>query len=145
MRYALNHTEDGKMNVLIVEDCPVMRLVIIRTLRMSGISVDQIYEAENGMEGLECLEAAEIGLIIADINMPVMDGVEMLERIRANPATVDIPVLTVSTESNEQRIGFIEIYSTDFVHKPFTPEKLRDKILELMEDRSRGEAEVDIN
>lgn len=133
------------MNVLIVEDCPVMRLVITRTLRMSGIPVDQIYEAENGLEGLECLDAEEVGLVIADINMPVMDGVEMLEHIRANPATFDVPVLTVSTESNEQRIGFIEIFSTGFVHKPFTPEKLRDKILEVMEDRSRGEAEVDIN
>ena len=134
-----------KQKVLIVEDCPVMRLVIKRTLLMSGIPIARIFEANHGKEGLETLQEHSIDFIIADINMPVMDGLEMLEEIRLNDKTSAIPVLTVSTESNRKRIGFIEVLSTGFVHKPFTPEKLRDMIMKMLGPQWSGRPPVGIN
>lgn len=120
------------MNVLIVEDCPVMRLVIKRALNLMGFYIEEIFEAGNGKEGLELLENEDISLVIIDINMPVMDGMEMLEVIQKNPLYSEIPILTVSTESNKKRITFIENLSSEFIHKPFTPESFKEKVLKLL-------------
>lgn len=124
-----------KINVLIVEDCPVMRLLIGRTLQLSGLEVGEITEAENGAEGLKYLKEKKIGLMIVDINMPVMDGLEMLEKIRKDPKVKEIPVLTVSTESNTQRVEFISKLSSGFVHKPFTPETLKKNFLKVLKEQ----------
>lgn len=120
-----------KLNILVVDDSAVMRKMIIRTLNMCGIGVGEIYEASNGREGLVQLDEHWIDLLMIDINMPVMDGMEMLDRVRSNPETRDIPVLIVSTESNEQRIDSIYKLGAKFVHKPFTPELLKDEISRL--------------
>ena len=119
------------MNVLIVEDCEITRLVIARTLEISGIPIDQIYHASNGLEGLSRLKEKEIGLMIVDNNMPVMSGIEMLERVDKN-----IPVLTISAESNPGCISLLQQQSSGFVHKPFTPESLRDKVLTILRHHS---------
>ena len=120
------------LSVLIVEDCPVMRLVIKRTLEMSGLKVTRVQEAENGQEGLDRLQEENYTIVIADINMPVMSGETMLKKIRENKETSEQPVLIVSTESNKKRIQFINEMSSGFVHKPFTPETLKEKILKLL-------------
>lgn len=118
------------LEVLVVDDSSVMRKMIIRTLKMSGVAIGTIYEASDGKEGLEILDNNWVDLLFIDVNMPVMDGMEMLEQVRSQPDTRDLPVLIVSTESNEQRIQVINKKRAGFVHKPFTPEKLREKILE---------------
>lgn len=115
------------MNVLIVEDCEITRLVIARTLEISGIPLDQIYHASNGVEGLSCLREKEVGLVIVDNNMPVMNGIEMLERVDKR-----IPVLTITAESNPGCISLLQQKSSGFVHKPFTAETLRDKVLAVL-------------
>lgn len=71
-------------------------------------------------------------IFLIDVNMPVMDGMEMLERVRTNPEYVDLPILIVSTESNPERIQIIQKMNAGFVHKPFTPEVLRERILEAL-------------
>ncbi|MCH8548231.1 MAG: response regulator [Balneolaceae bacterium] len=121
-----------RQNILIVEDCSVMRLIIMRTLNLSEIEVGEIYQAENSREGLELLRENKVDLIIVDINMPVMDGAEMLEVLKTDLETKYIPVLTITTESNDKRIELISSMSSNVLHKPFTPEILKREILKLM-------------
>ncbi|MFP8488676.1 response regulator [Gracilimonas sp. Q87] len=120
------------INILIVDDSAIMRSMIKKTIYRSNVEVGEIYEAGNGREGLEMLEKSKPDLLFIDVNMPVMDGMEMLEIIRNKPETSDLPVLIVSTESNKQRISRINEHNAGFVHKPFTPEKLREKILSVL-------------
>ncbi|MCC5915396.1 MAG: response regulator [Balneolaceae bacterium] len=109
-----------------------MRLIIMRTLNLSEIEVGEIYQAENSREGLELLRENKVDLIIVDINMPVMDGAEMLEVLKTDLETKYIPVLTITTESNDKRIELISSMSSNVLHKPFTPEILKREILKLM-------------
>ncbi len=119
------------LNVLVVDDSSVMRKMIIRTLNLSGVPLGEVFEAEDGRLGLELLEENWIDMLFIDVNMPVMDGMEMLTLVRSKPETRDLPVLIISTESNPQRINEINENRAGFVHKPFTPETLREKIIEL--------------
>ncbi len=119
------------MNILIVEDCKVMQLMIERILKMSGFGCENVFQAENGKVGLEMLKANPIDLAIVDMNMPVMDGMEMLKTVRSHPDWKELSVLVVSTESNEKRIESVMNLSNHFVHKPFTPEFLKKEILKI--------------
>lgn len=122
-----------KKNVLIVDDCPVMRMVIKRTIRLCGLEINLIEEAGDGKEGLKKLKRNHFDLMIVDLNMPVMDGSQMIAQIKEEPAYRNIPIITVSAESNKERLNLIEEISDSFVHKPFTPEILRDQLLKLFE------------
>jgi len=119
-------------NILVVDDSSVMRAIIIKTLRLSQLPLGEVYEAANGQEALKLLEGKWIDLALVDINMPVMDGEEMIKRLRQNPATADLPVIVVSTEGSETRIGGLVQKGAGFVHKPFTPESLRGIILKTL-------------
>ncbi len=119
------------LNVLVVDDSAVMRKMIIRTLKMSGLDLGEIFEAGDGREGLARLDEHWIDLLLVDINMPVMDGMEMLHKVRANPETRDVPVLIVSTESNEQRISTFYKLGASFVHKPFSAEEVKEEIIRM--------------
>ena len=120
------------LKILVVDDSAVMRKMIIRTINLCGLDVAEILEAGNGKEGLELLKSKKIDLLFADVNMPVMDGLEMLAEVRKRKWTKSLPVLIVSTESNKGRIVEIERQNAGFVHKPFTPELLREKMLGLI-------------
>ena len=116
------------LNILVVDDSKVMRSIIIKTLRRSQTELAEVYEAANGQEALKVLDGHWIDLALVDINMPVMDGGEMIDRLRQNPATADLPVIIVSTEGSETRKEVLRHKGVGFVHKPFTPESLRDAI-----------------
>ncbi|MBW1739220.1 MAG: response regulator [Deltaproteobacteria bacterium] len=92
------------INILIVDDSSVMRAMILKTMRMSGLPIGETYQAANGQEGLDALEQHWIDLAIVDINMPVMNGEEMIDRMQENPDTKDIPIVVISTEGSETRI-----------------------------------------
>jgi two-component system chemotaxis response regulator CheY len=77
---------------------------------------------------------------LVDINMPIMDGEEMIDRIRQNPATADLPVIIVSTEGSEIRKERLMQKGAGFVHKPFTPETLRFAILKTLGGLNEQEA-----
>jgi two-component system chemotaxis response regulator CheY len=118
-------------NVLIVDDSAVMRAMISRVVRLSGVPLGECYEASNGAEGLAAIADHWVDLVLLDVNMPVMNGEEMLERLRANPDTAHLPVIVVSTESSETRVHALERHDVAFVHKPFAPEDLRATILRV--------------
>lgn len=120
------------INILVVDDSAVMRSMIIKTIDLCGLPIGEIHQASDGLAGLELLDREWIDLLFLDVNMPVMDGIETLKNVRSNSETRDTPVLIISTESNEDRIRLIDQQNAGFIHKPFTPEILRTKILDLM-------------
>lgn len=119
-------------NILIVDDSQVMRKMIKKTINLCNFDIAEIYEAGNGKEGIRTLNKKKVDLLFIDINMPVMDGMEMLREVRGQPKTANAAVFIVSAESNSDRIKTIEDQNTEFIHKPFTPEVLRSKILGIM-------------
>ncbi len=122
-----------KRNFLIVEDEPTMRLLIKKVLFESGLDYGEIYEAENGKEGLEVLKKHKIDFILVDIYMPVMDGMEMLDYVMDHPDFRDIPSIVISTENDENRIDAIVRRGIGFVHKPLTKDLLKDQIIKYTE------------
>ena len=120
------------LNILVVDDSSVMRAIIIKTLRLSKLPLGKILEAANGQEALKVVNDNWIDLALVDINMPVMDGEEMINRLRENPETADLPVIIVSTEGCETRKEKLMEKKAGFVHKPFTPETLRFAILKTL-------------
>jgi two-component system, chemotaxis family, chemotaxis protein CheY len=120
------------LNVLIVDDSAVMRQMISKILRLSGIPIGAIAHAGNGLEGLRSIEECAFDLVLADINMPLMNGEQMIERIRENPGTAGVPVIVVSTDGSAARVEMMRKRGAGFVHKPFSPETLRDRIIEVM-------------
>lgn len=117
------------LNILVVDDSSVMRAIIIKTLRLSQLPLGEVHEANNGQDALRVVEGNWIDLALVDINMPVMDGEEMINRLRQNPATADLPVIIVSTEGSDTRKEALRRKGAGFVQKPFTPETLRDAVL----------------
>jgi two-component system chemotaxis response regulator CheY len=120
------------VNVLVVDDSDVIRTMIMKTMRLADIPLGAVFEASNGREALKVLEDNWVDVVLADINMPVMDGIEMIERIRATESFADVPVVVISTEGAESRGARLrELGVETYLRKPFTPEQVRDVINEV--------------
>lgn len=114
-------------NILVVDDSGTMRGMIKRTLSISGLDIGEIFEAANGIEALAQMAQHEIGVVLLDINMPVMNGVQLVRRIRDDQRLREIPVIIASTEGSETRINeLLAAGARGYVRKPFRPEQLRD-------------------
>jgi two-component system chemotaxis response regulator CheY len=120
------------LNILVVDDSSVMRDIIKKTMRMTDLPVGNIHEAANGQEGMDILDNQWIDLALVDIHMPVMNGEEMIEKIRSNPDMEDLAVIVVSSESCEERIEMLLEKGTKFIHKPFTPESLSETVTDML-------------
>ncbi|HBF42697.1 MAG TPA: response regulator [Desulfobacteraceae bacterium] len=116
------------LNILIVDDSSVMRAMILKTMRMSGLPLGETYQASNGQEGLDALKDHWIDLVIVDINMPIMNGEEMIDNMREEPDMCDIPIVVISTEGSETRIERLKGKGASFIRKPFSPETIRDTV-----------------
>jgi len=119
------------LNILIVDDSAVMRAMITKTLRISGLPLGELHEAGNGQQGLEVISKNWIDLVLADINMPEMNGIEMIEHIRQNADIAHIPVLIISSSSGQALSDAVAKLGAGFIHKPFSPEQLRNYIIQL--------------
>jgi len=115
-------------NILVIDDSAVMRKMLVKMLRLSGLPLGQIYEAGNGQEGLQALAQHSVDLILADIHMPVMDGIEMFERTRNDPRNSGLPFIFVSSDSSATRVATLLGKGAGFVHKPLSPESLLEAI-----------------
>ena len=120
------------INVLVVDDSAVMRAMILKSMRMSGLPLGETYQAANGQEGLEALGQHWVDLVIVDINMPVMNGEQMIDHMRENPDMMDIPIVVISTEGSKSRLDRLQDKGAAFIHKPFTPEMIRDTVKQIM-------------
>ncbi len=120
------------VNILVVDDSKVMRSMLIKTIKLTGLEFGEIHQAANGREGLDALEKNWIDLILADINMPVMNGEEMINAIREVPSWKELPIIVISTEGSQTRIDSIHKKGARFIHKPFTPEIVRNVLEEIL-------------
>ena len=112
------------LNVLVVDDSRVMRRMILRTLGIAGLPIEEALEAGSAEQGWELLERGDVGLALLDINLPGMSGIELLEKMRGSASWQDTPVVVISTEGSEPRRRAVERHRAGFVRKPFTPEAL---------------------
>ena len=113
-------------NILIVDDSSLTRVAIKRIIDMVDIDAKNILEACNGVEALDVLSKNDVDLVLADLNMPEMGGVELIQKMKESDDLAHIPVIVVSTESSTTRVkDLIEDGIKDFLHKPFTPEEFR--------------------
>jgi two-component system chemotaxis response regulator CheY len=112
-------------NILIVDNSPAMRRVIRRVVDISGFDVGRYLEAGNGVEALVRLHSDWIDLVMTDINMPDMDGEQLLVELRRDPILTSIPVLVVSTDRSEARAKHMMSLGADgYISKPFLPATL---------------------
>jgi two-component system, chemotaxis family, chemotaxis protein CheY len=116
------------MNILIVDDSALTRKAIRRIISMLDLDVNEVLEAGDGADAIEKMNGPiTIDLVLADLNMPKMGGIEMIYKMRGDEATKSIPVVIVSTESSTTRIeGLLADGANDYLHKPFTPEQIRE-------------------
>ncbi len=123
-----------KKHILVVDDSPIIRKYIQRALGVCGIESDRIIEAENGKVALGLLAEHPIGLVILDLNMPVMDGPSFLLYMRMDEGYKEIPVAIVSTECNVLKRSVLErLGIAGYLRKPFNPRDMKALIEEQME------------
>jgi two-component system chemotaxis response regulator CheY len=122
-------------NILIVDDSKTIRSVIKKTLDIADVPVGDLYEAENGKEALDVMNSNWIDLIFADINMPVMTGIEMIKKMSEDNTLDKTPVIIVTTDGSKTRIDeLLELGVKAYLRKPINPEELRNIVKEVMGD-----------
>ena len=126
-------------NILIVDDSRTTRTVISKTLKLAGVPINHLHEAENGKVALKILEDNWVDLVLADINMPEMDGVEMVDRMAKDGLLKTIPVVIVSTEGSQTRIEEMRAKGVKaYVRKPFTPELIKNLVEDILGEKNAG-------
>lgn len=131
-------------NVLIVDDSNSMRAVIKKIISISGFKIDQCIEAVNGKEALEALTDNWVDVIMSDINMPEMNGFELLKRLKKDNLLKDIPVIMITTESSEKRMqDAFNLGVKGFIKKPFLPEEIKKILYEVIGVNDEGIYEED--
>jgi len=119
--------------LLIVDDSTAIRKILLRVLTQTGLELGQVLEAGDGKEALKQMEGREISLVLSDINMPNMDGLELLRTLRGSPQWHDLPVVMITTEGGQARVEeAIALGATSYVRKPFSADMLRDKLAALL-------------
>ncbi|MGP8245268.1 MAG: response regulator [Bryobacteraceae bacterium] len=113
--------------VLIVDDSPAMRAFVRRVISLSGVDVADCFEAGNGREALAVLADQWVDVILTDINMPIMDGEQLLERLQSEELLRSIPTVVISTDATRHRVERLrELGACGYIAKPFLPENLRE-------------------
>lgn len=126
------------LKVLVVDDSPVMRSMVARSLQLSGVDVASVHQAGNGQEALEILHAEWIDIMLCDVNMPTMNGLELVERMAAKGSGTRVPVVMISSLRDpacQARLKQLGVSS--YLEKPFRPEALGRAI-----ERALGLAEA---
>ena len=120
-------------NLLIVDDSTAIRKILLRVLHQTGLPLGTLLEAADGREALKQMEGQDIALVLSDINMPNMDGLELLRVLRGSPQWHDLPVVMITTEGGQAQVQeAIELGATAYVRKPFSADLLRDKLAALL-------------
>ncbi len=124
-------------SVLIVDDSPLMRGFIRRVMILSGIEIGVCLEASDGREALSLLRQQTVDVVLTDINMPGMNGEELLRQMQSEGLLARIPTLVVSTDATEHRMHkMIHLGARAYITKPFSPELLLERLKQVLEERS---------
>ena len=123
---------DG-ITALIVDDSSVMRKIVERSLRQAGINLTQVLEAGNGAEALATLAENRVDLILCDINMPVMDGLEFVRQLPGVPNAKGVPVVMITTEGSESHVvQALSLGARGYIRKPFTPDQVKEHVIPVL-------------
>ncbi|HTY83616.1 MAG TPA: response regulator [Silvibacterium sp.] len=123
----------NNIRALIVDDSSVMRKIVERSLRQAGLGIAQIYEAGNGAEALASLADNPVDLILCDINMPVMDGLEFVKQLSAMESAKGTPVVMITTEGSEGHVvQALSAGARGYIRKPFTPDQVKEHVLPVL-------------
>ncbi len=121
------------LDVLIVDDSAAIRKILQRVLNQAEIPLGVVYEAGDGLEAIEALKKNMVGLILSDINMPNLDGIQMLSQIKANDLWKGIPVVMVTTEGSQAKVmEAVNLGASGYVRKPFTADQIKEKLTGLI-------------
>jgi two-component system chemotaxis response regulator CheY len=119
--------------VLIVDDSSVMRKIVARSLRQAGLELQQVLEASNGSEALTVAREHPLDLILCDINMPLMDGLEFVRQLRSIEAAQQIAVVMITTEAGQAHVvQALASGASGYIRKPFTPDEIKERVIPLL-------------
>jgi two-component system chemotaxis response regulator CheY len=122
-----------KLKVLIVDDSAVMRKIVERALRQAGLDLGEVLEAGNGAEALVEVQKGSLDIILSDINMPVMDGLEFLKNLANIESAKGVPVVMITTEGSEARVAeALSSGAKAYLRKPFAPEQIKQRVTPLL-------------
>jgi two-component system chemotaxis response regulator CheY len=125
------------IRALIIDDSSVMRKIVERSLRQAGIDLAPVLEAGNGAEALVVLQENQVDLILCDVNMPVMDGLEFIKQLPGVPNAKDVPVVMITTEGSESHVvQALSSGARGYIRKPFTPEQVREHVVPVLAGKS---------
>ncbi len=123
----------SQIRALIVDDSSVMRKIVERSLRQAGLDLSSVIEAGNGADALGLLDGNLVDLILSDINMPVMDGLEFVRQLQSMDKTRHIPVVMITTEGSESNVvQALSLGAKGYIRKPFTPDQVKEHVLPVL-------------
>jgi len=121
------------IRTLIVDDSSVMRKIVDRSLRQAGIEMSQVFEAGNGVEALGVLQANRVDLILCDINMPVMDGLEFIKQLATVENATGTPIVMITTEGSEAHVvQALACGARGYIRKPFTADQVKEHVIPIL-------------
>lgn len=127
----------NKVRALIVDDSSVMRKIVERSLRQAGVDLQLVLEASNGAEALGALRDNPVDLILCDINMPVMDGLEFVRQVGTVDNAKGVPIVMITTEGSESHVvDALSHGARGYIRKPFTPDQVKEHVLPVLEKKS---------
>ncbi|MGB0606724.1 MAG: response regulator [Candidatus Latescibacterota bacterium] len=120
-------------NVLVVDDSKTARMMLAKTLRISGLQINEVFMAENGARALEILQENWIDLVLTDLHMPVMSGMDMVEKMAADGLLSSLPVVVITSDASQQRMKELQEHGIrDYLCKPVRPEHVKKTIEDIL-------------
>jgi two-component system, chemotaxis family, chemotaxis protein CheY len=117
------------MDVLIVDDSAAIRKILRRVLQQTEIPLGQVFEAADGVEAVASLRKQSVHLILSDMNMPNMDGLQLLSQVKGSAEWKDVPVIMITTEGSQAKVlEAVQLGAAGYVRKPFTAEQIKEKL-----------------
>ena len=121
-------------DVLVVDDSAAIRKILQRVLRQTGMAIRTIHEAGDGQEALAVMNAHKVDLVLTDINMPKMDGLQFLASVKASAQWRQVPVVMITTEGGETKVGeAVKLGAAGYVRKPFTADQIKEKLAGILQ------------
>lgn len=121
------------IRALIVDDSSVMRKIVERSLRQAGLSMAQVLEASDGAEALAIVQSNKLDIILCDINMPVMDGLEFVKQLAGVENAKGVPVVMITTEGSEGHVvQALSAGARGYLRKPFTSDQVKEHVLPVL-------------
>ena len=118
------------LNVLIVDDSAAIRKILQRVLRQTEVPLGEILEAGDGVEALDLMKTQKVGLVLTDVNMPNMDGLQLLAEIKGKEELKSVPVVMITTEGSQNKVlEALNLGASGYVRKPFTAEQIKEKLV----------------